>query len=262
MATRYSPPRGQVFSDTGTPLPGAKLYFYATGTSTPKATYSDAGLTVVNANPVVADSAGRFGDIFYGSGDYKVILKTSADVTVWTADAVPGAPEVRPDGWVPIQSQTAASVGAVDFDLPPGYAAYRVEIYNLYPSVTSAAVLLRGSSDGGSTFHDGASDYSYTSMFSTLPTTASVATATSSYIDLTGAVYATPESMLQINIQPGNTFGVFRAGATGWVLSDAPEWRTISVSGGRSVAGAVDAIRIFISTGTMAANFILSGLGE
>jgi hypothetical protein len=91
MATRLALPREQVFSDTGTPLPGAKLYFYAAGTSTAKTTYSDAALTTANANPVIADSAGRFGDVFLDTGDYRVILKTAADVTVWTADPVAGA---------------------------------------------------------------------------------------------------------------------------------------------------------------------------
>jgi hypothetical protein len=90
MATRLSLPRFQVFGDTGVPLPGAKLYAYSAGTSTPKATYSDAGLTVANPNPVIADAAGRFGDVFLDAGDYKMVLQTSAGVTIWTADPVAG----------------------------------------------------------------------------------------------------------------------------------------------------------------------------
>ena len=91
MATRFSAPFVREVSDTGTPLSGAKLYFYASGTSTPQNTYSDAALTTANANPVVADSGGRFGDIYMGAGTYKVVLKTAADVTRWTADPVAGA---------------------------------------------------------------------------------------------------------------------------------------------------------------------------
>jgi hypothetical protein len=68
-------------------MPGAKLYFYQTGTSTLQNTYSDAGLTQANPNPVVADGNGLFGPIYLGTAsDYKVILKTAADVTVWTVD--------------------------------------------------------------------------------------------------------------------------------------------------------------------------------
>lgn len=99
MATRFSAPFVREVSDTGTPLSGAKLYFYASGTSTPQNTYSDAALTVANANPVTADSGGRFGDIFMVAGTYKVVLKTASGATVWTADPVAGA--------------TSASAGAV-----------------------------------------------------------------------------------------------------------------------------------------------------
>jgi hypothetical protein len=90
MTTRFFLSRQQVFDDAGNPSSGALLDFYETGTSTPKATYSDAALTVANANPVVADSAGRFGDIFLDTGDYKARLRTSAGTVVWTADPVQG----------------------------------------------------------------------------------------------------------------------------------------------------------------------------
>jgi hypothetical protein len=86
--TRYLNAVSQAISDTGTPLSGAKLEFYESGTSTPKATYSDEALTVPNANPVVADSAGRFGDIFLASGSYKIVFKTSAGTTIKTLDPV------------------------------------------------------------------------------------------------------------------------------------------------------------------------------
>lgn len=90
MAERFNIPLHQVFDSNGDPLSGAKLEFFVSGTSTPLDTYSDNALSSANANPVVADSAGRFGDIFLQSADYKVVLKTSADVTVWTADPVHG----------------------------------------------------------------------------------------------------------------------------------------------------------------------------
>jgi hypothetical protein len=91
MATRLTLPREQVFSDAGVPLPGAKLYTYSAGTSTPKATYTDSALTTPAANPVVADAGGRFGDVFLEDGSYKMVLQTSAGVQVWAADPVAGA---------------------------------------------------------------------------------------------------------------------------------------------------------------------------
>lgn len=78
----------QAIDENGNPLSGAKLYFYITGTSTPKDTFPTSALTnPANANPVVADAAGRFGAIYLAQDvDYKVILKTSADVTIATRD--------------------------------------------------------------------------------------------------------------------------------------------------------------------------------
>jgi hypothetical protein len=78
----------------------AKLYFYQTGTTTLQNTYADASLSAVNANPVVADSNGLFPAIYLGEAptftSYKGVLKTSADVTVWTADPIAGAPITTP----------------------------------------------------------------------------------------------------------------------------------------------------------------------
>lgn len=78
----------------------AKLYFYQTGTTTLQNTYADAALSAVNTNPVVADSSGLFPAIYLGDPPtytaYKAILKTSADVTVWTADPIAGAPLTTP----------------------------------------------------------------------------------------------------------------------------------------------------------------------
>lgn len=92
MSTIFTPPRYTPVSGAGTTYPAAKLYFYTTGTSTPKNTYSDADLAIghVNANPVVADSNGLFGPIYFTSGDYKVVLKDADDNTIWTVDPVSG----------------------------------------------------------------------------------------------------------------------------------------------------------------------------
>lgn len=88
MATHFTP-FYQAFDDNGLPLNGGLLYFYRTGTTTPLNTYSDSGLTSANANPVVANSSGRFGPIYFGSAfNYKAILKTSANVTIATFDPI------------------------------------------------------------------------------------------------------------------------------------------------------------------------------
>lgn len=64
------------------------LTFSLTGTSTAQDTYSDAGLTAANANPVVSDANGYFSEIFIKRERYKVIWKNAAGTTLKTWDPV------------------------------------------------------------------------------------------------------------------------------------------------------------------------------
>ena len=107
----------QAFDADGDPLSGGKLYTYEAGTSTPKTTYSDPALVSANANPVVLDSRGE-ADI-YGSGTYKLILKTSAGVTIWTVDdySVVGATYIQDgDSDTKIQMEESADEDIQRFD--------------------------------------------------------------------------------------------------------------------------------------------------
>ena len=68
---------------------GWKLYFYEAGaTTTLKDTYSDVARTIANANPVVADANGRWGDIFLQDILYNVLLHDANDVLVDSTDNV------------------------------------------------------------------------------------------------------------------------------------------------------------------------------
>lgn len=81
----------RAYDANGDPLNGGKLYCYVAGTSTPLdtyPTYSDAlAGTNANANPVVLDSAGA-AQVWVQASAYKFILKSSADVTLYTQDNV------------------------------------------------------------------------------------------------------------------------------------------------------------------------------
>lgn len=91
MATLL-PEGKQSFTDgAGLPLVGGKLYTYDAGTNTPRPTYADAAGTTPNTNPVILDARGE-ATVFW-NGAYKVVLKTAADVEVWTVDGV-ATPEV------------------------------------------------------------------------------------------------------------------------------------------------------------------------
>src|SRR3954470_17188760 len=67
--------------------PGAKAYFYATTTTTPRDTYTTSALSVAHPNPVVADANGVFPAIYLDpSLIYKLTLNTSADALIYTVD--------------------------------------------------------------------------------------------------------------------------------------------------------------------------------
>ncbi len=75
-----------VLTSGGAIVPGATLTWYDAGTTTPVNTYTTAAANVANANPVVADANGRFGQIWLNSGSYKYVLKSSAGTTLKTVD--------------------------------------------------------------------------------------------------------------------------------------------------------------------------------
>lgn len=90
MASIATPPKLQFFDANGNPLAGGKLYSYAAGTTTPLATYTDAGGGTANSNPVVMDARGE-ANVWFGSSQYKLKLTDADNVEIWTVDNLNGA---------------------------------------------------------------------------------------------------------------------------------------------------------------------------
>ncbi len=114
MAVLYTPHFIQFFDDNGDPLSGGKLYTYAAGTTTPKATYTTSAATVANANPIVLDSAGRA--VAFLDGSYKFRLETAASVLVRETDNVSAftTSAVTIDSILPSQSGNANKILGTD----------------------------------------------------------------------------------------------------------------------------------------------------
>lgn len=91
MPALFTLPKQIPLSSAGLLLPGAKLTFTQTGTSTPQNTYQDVDLATPHANPVVADGSGVFAPIYLDPTlpNYRVLLSTSADVQVYQVDDYP-----------------------------------------------------------------------------------------------------------------------------------------------------------------------------
>jgi hypothetical protein len=76
------------YADVGAgirPSSGAKLFFYASGTSTFKSTFTDGTGSTPHANPVIANANGVFPSIFL-EGVFNIALKDTNDVQIWTED--------------------------------------------------------------------------------------------------------------------------------------------------------------------------------
>jgi len=90
MASLMPQGKQQYVSSTGAPLVGGKVYTYAAGTTTPLATYTDAGGGTPNTNPVILDSRGEASIFFSDNVYYKIVLQDATGAAIWTQDNLPG----------------------------------------------------------------------------------------------------------------------------------------------------------------------------
>ena len=121
MPVNLSPIAGagwQFFDNSGAVLAGGLLYTYAAGTTTPLATYQESSGSTVHSNPIILDSAGRVStEVWMTAGSaYKLVLKTSTNVSLWTMDNLRGINDVSSVAWSAITGEptTLAGYGITD----------------------------------------------------------------------------------------------------------------------------------------------------
>lgn len=132
MADIAIQPVWQVLDGNGNPYPGAKASFFVSGTTTPLTAYTDVGLSVAHAVPVVANGNGVFPPIYLGSTAAKVVITTSAGAAISTVDPVPkttatatGASQVSFSPTADIPSLTVqAAIEKVQANLVASSTAY------------------------------------------------------------------------------------------------------------------------------------------
>ena len=142
--------------NTGLPLSGGKLYTYQAGSSTPLATYTTIDGTIANSNPIILGSDGKLPEelwLTYGY-NYKLVLKDSADVLIYSYDniygilgTIPTSSSTVPSGMILLWS---GSIGSI----PSGY--YLCDGSNGTPDLRNRFVVGAGDSyavnaTGGST---------------------------------------------------------------------------------------------------------------
>lgn len=107
MANLFHSPAFIASDINGASINGSKLFFYESGTTNPANTFTDNALSVVHANPVVADSAGRFAAIYLQAIEYKVVWTDADDVTIKTWDPVHGTLDTTGDDFAASQQSPA-----------------------------------------------------------------------------------------------------------------------------------------------------------
>lgn len=82
-------PTPQFFDSAGDPLISGKMYYFESGTNTPKATFADINLTIQNTHPVILTADGRLPNVFF-EGTARQKLTDNDDVQIWDKDPVGG----------------------------------------------------------------------------------------------------------------------------------------------------------------------------
>lgn len=125
MATIAPPLRHKFTDDDGNPLVGGFIQTYVAGSTTPLATYTDAGALTQNSNPIELDANGEC-DLWLGTTSYKFVIMNSDLEVLKTIDyvAFPTVDNGFSTGDVKFSLKTVADTGWVLMnDLTIGNAA-------------------------------------------------------------------------------------------------------------------------------------------
>lgn len=107
QAVLTNPIWGPFRDDDDEPLVGGKIYFYIAGTTTLKDTYQDVAGASLNTNPVILNGRGEM-PVPFGTGTYKIVVKTAADVVIRSVDNLEVLQLPTPDTFDDLSPMSAA----------------------------------------------------------------------------------------------------------------------------------------------------------
>lgn len=258
----------QFVDGNGNPVSGGKLYTYTAGTSSPKTTYQESNGSTPNTNPIVLDSSGYCPYGVWGTtGAYKLILTSAADVTLRTRDNVSGINDVVPVGWTLLSSQTASNSSSIDFtQFSTNYNVYKVEASAIVPVTDNVSILMRTSSNAGSSYDSAGADYHYADLFASsgATTTNSGSTGASAITITSSAGNSTGENVsFTMTINGISTTLYKHVYYHGAIYSATPTFFHFAGSGMRASTAAINAVRFLMSSGNISSGtFKLFGMRE
>ena len=156
--------------------------------------------------------------------------------------------------WILLSEQDASNDAAIDFIsvITSTYDEYVFLLLNVVPVVNHSELLLRYSTDNGSTFKEGATDYKQASTYYTSITLAENLIDTAEIGGVSGEIHLLKPSS---TTQYVKTYGIIMQS------NDAGAVSALVVSGMGTVAQDVDAIRFLMSSGNITSgNFKLYGI--
>lgn len=110
MANLWQPSLARATDDNGDSISGAKLKFYATGTTTDASWFTDSAGLVEGTNPLVADANGIFAAAYLDPDTtYRIQLTDASDSVIFDVDPVKGFDESSASGFADTASSAAAS---------------------------------------------------------------------------------------------------------------------------------------------------------
>ncbi len=229
MAVILSPLAGagwQFLDNNGVVLSGGKLYTYDAGTTTPRATYTSASGAVANTNPIILDSAGRVaGEVWLTSNvNYKFVLKTANDTTLWTNDDIAGVP---PSSITSLRINGSTS-GYVDLTTVPVAGTNTIT----FPAATGTVLL------------DPNTAFTGTTTFETISATG----------DISGRNFASSGSMTMAGMLYSSGTGQFK------IPVGTTAQRAGAFNGNGSISGTTLSVST-VSTGSLTIGSTISGTG-
>lgn len=202
------------------------------------------------------------GDIIYASASdtlSKLAVGTNGHVLT-LASGVPSwaAPTTGGGGWAFISSATASASATLDFTsgIDSTYAAYAFIFSNILPATNLVSFRMRTSTNGGSTYDSGSSDYGWrtfseedsTDSFIKISAVNSVSNAAGSAISGSLFLYQPSTTYVTCSYDVGYLSGSFYEKSEG--------------TGRRRTAADVDAVRFYFGSGNIASGTIyMYGMG-
>lgn len=147
MSSIFMLPRQWAAQPTGVPYPGAKLYFYQTGTEVQQDVYQDIALQTPHEQPVEANDGGKFPVIYIdpsATSSLRIVLRSRNDSLIDDIPDVPVRELTSQQLWEltspKITAETTAGATPTDYRYPIGNVLRYGAAPSAVASVNSAAI--------------------------------------------------------------------------------------------------------------------------